>query len=169
VNKKVLAVGLLAGGIGLTGLAGSAYAEGPAAAKAPAKAPAKTPAKAPAGLSAVAVKGHGPTAVVCYGTAGSAKFKGEILTKTGKGKLPPLPKPPAGKTMIKVRGGKVVSGPAGAEGVTVVRDKNGRTTVTVGTPPKGLPKPPPGPPPKGGHCTTVKPGTPGAPPPLPTR
>lgn len=157
MKKKVVAVGLLAGGIGLTGLAGSAYAEG--------SAPAKTPAKAPA----ASVKVHGPTAVVCYGTARSVRFKGEIVTKLGKGKLPPLPKPPAGKTMIKVRNGKVVSGSAGGKGVTVVRDKNGRTTVTVGTPPKGLPKPPPGPPPKGAHCTTVKPGTPGAPPPLPVR
>lgn len=164
MNKKVLAVGLLAGGIGLTGLAGSAYAEGPAAAKAPAKAPATTP--------GVKAKGHGPTAMVCYGTGGPAKgrinAKGMKVIVAEKGKLPALPKPPAGAKTIKLKNGKVVSG--SAKGVTVVRDRNGHTTVTVGgKPPKGLPKPPSGPPPKGVHCMTVKPGTPGAPPPLPAR
>jgi hypothetical protein len=153
MNKKVVAVGLLAGGIALTGLAGSAYAEGSAPVK-------KT----------IAANGHGPTAVACWGTSGPVKDKaGEkgIVTMPGEGKLPPLPKPPASISMIKVRDGKVVAGTA--KGVKVVQDKDGRVTVTAGTPPKGLPVPPKGLPPKGVHCTTVKPGTPGAPPPLPAR
>jgi hypothetical protein len=146
VNKKVVTVGLLAGGIALTGLTGSAYAEG----------------AAPAGKPAAPPKGQVHKALVCVSTIGPVKGKGEkgIVTMREDGRLP------AGKPVIK---GKVVPGPAGARSVMVVRDKNGHTTVSVGTPPKGLPKPPPGVSAKGVHCTSVRPGTPGAPPPLPTR
>lgn len=158
MNKKVVTVGLLAGGIALTGLAGSAYAEGSGSKP-------TTPPK----------KADVPSAVICTGTdgpgTGKVGVKG-IVTRRIDGKAPALPKLPGGKPVVTVHAGKAIK-VAGGEAVTVVRDKNGHTTVTVGKPPKGLPpKSAVG---KGVKCTTVKPGTPGTPgtppsvPPLPSR
>lgn len=158
MNKKVVTVGLLAGGIALTGLAGSAYAEG--SGSKPATPPKKTDA---------------PSAVICIGTDGPGTGKagaGGIVTEHFDGKARALPKPPnvpGGKPVVTLHNGKTAK-VAGGKAVTVVRDKNGHTTVVVGKPPKVLP--PKGAVGKGVTCTTVKPGTPGAPPsvpPLPSR
>lgn len=150
MNKKVATVGLLAGGIALAGLTGSAYAEGSGA----------------AGKPVTPVKGHGPIVVICAGTAvkGKAGEKGTVRIPE-KAKLPTLVKRLDGKPVFTADDGKV----PGGKPVTVVRDKDGHTTVAIGKPPKGLPLPPKGVPGKGVKCTTVKPGTPGAPPAASTR
>jgi hypothetical protein len=136
MKKKLVAVGVLAGGIALTGLAGSAYAEG-------GKATAK-----PTGP-----KGKGVTAIACVGKGARIKGKPEKgVTVFKPGKFPP-----PGKA-VKVRtGGKALPAPPPdakiAKGAIKITTKDGA---------HGIPKL--GPLPKGVHCMVVKPGTPGAPP-----
>jgi hypothetical protein len=157
MKKRLIATGLLAGGIALTGLAGSAYAAG------------ATPTAKDTGPVKVAgpVKGRGPVAVACVGKGAHIKGKPEKGTFSVKepGGLPALPE--TGKALTKVPPAKVTgrtadgkalpAPPPGAKVTRLIREKGGRGTVKLGPVPKGL------------HCFSVKPGTPGAPPPLPTR
>ena len=147
MKKKLAVVGLLAGGIALTGLAGSAYAQG------------GTPDAKPTGP-----KGHGVIALACVkgGTVKGRPIKG--MPDKGKvsikepGKLPPLPKGAPltkGAPPLKMRtGGKAIPAPG-----TELSKKALKVFAEGG---HGVPKI--GPLPKGVHCTVVKPGTPGAPP-----
>jgi hypothetical protein len=141
MKKKLVAVGVLAGGIALTGLAGSAYAEG-------GKATAK-----PTGP-----KGKGVTAIACIGKGEHIKGKPEKgIVAIKPGKFPPLGK------AVKVRadGKALPAPPPGAKitkGAVKIAAKGGApSTVKLGPLPKGV------------HCMVVKPGTPGAPPALPAR
>jgi hypothetical protein len=147
MKNRLVAAGLLAGGIALTGLTGSAYAAG------------ATPAAKDTGKGKVtgAIKREAP-AFACVGKG--VKIKGK------PGKLPAL-KP--GKRAVKVTGGKVTGGkvidgrtgggakalPAPPPGAKVTRD--GAVTAKMKALPKGV------------RCFSVKPGIPGGHPPLPTR
>jgi len=156
MKKKLVAAGVLAGGIALTGMAGSTAsatsAEGGKATAPP-----------------VLVKGHGPIAIACHAKGGHIKGghikgkpeKGAISIK--KGKLPPLP---AGAPTISTRsGGKAL--PAPPPGAKRLKFAKGAVKVTAkGDAPSTIKI---GPLPKGVHCAVVKPGTPGAPPAPPAR
>jgi hypothetical protein len=145
MKKKFVAVGVLAGGIALTGLAGSAYAQG------------GTPTAKPTGP-----KGKGATAIICVAKGEPIKGKPEkgAFSIKEPGKLPPLP---PGAPALKVRsGGKAL--PAPPPGAKIAK---GAVEITTKDGAHGIPKL--GPLPKGVHCTVVKPGTPGAPPVPPAR
>jgi hypothetical protein len=139
MKKKLIATGVLAGAITITGLAGSAYAQGGTATEKP---------SAPK-------KGHGPVLIACVGGHVKGKpEKGVVLSREAG-------KPPAGAPALTV----TAKAPRGAKAIKVIKVKGRPPVVTVGSPAKGtLPKPP-----KGVHCKTVKPGTPGAPPAPPAR
>lgn len=143
MKKKLVAVGVLAGAVTLTGVAGSAYAQSGGTTAKP--------------TTAKPGKGEGPILVSCVGGQVKGKDKGEkgIVTSKEPGKLPPGA--PAHTLKIKA--------PHGAKFVKVTKVKGKPPVVTVGKPPKGLPPKPP----KGVHCTTMKPGTPGTLPAPPTR
>jgi hypothetical protein len=151
MRKRIIAVGVLAGGIALTGLAGSAYAAGasPATSSAPATAKAK-----------------GPIAIVCVGEKAGGKAGGK--TDAGKpGKViiggeagkrvkhearVELPGKPLGKP------GKIVQPRKAPPGALVTKATvDGKGTVKIGPLPKGV------------HCSKVMPGTKGAPPLPPAR
>jgi hypothetical protein len=143
MKKKLVAAGVLAGGIALTGLAGSAYAQG------------GTPAVKPTGP-----KGQGAIAIACVKGAPIKGKPGKGLPEKGKvvsirepGKLPALPK---GALPLELRsGGKAVPAPGAKLSKHAVK-------ILTKAGAQGMPKL--GPLPKGAHCTVVKPGTPGAPP-----
>lgn len=146
MKKKLAVVGVLAGGVALTGLAGSAYAQG------------GTPTAKPTGP-----KGHGATAIACV--KGGATTGGPITGKPEKGKvsikepgkLPPLPE---GAPPLKLRsGGKAIPAP----GAKLTK----RAVKILAEDAHGAPKI--GPLPKGVHCMVVKPGSLGAPPVPPAR
>ncbi len=170
MKKKILAAGLLAGGIAVTGLAGSAYATS----------------GDPAGKPGAKAKGPAGTIVTCVATGGRVRGvpgdKGAIGTKDKAGAIP-------GK------GERGPLGPKGEKGFTVAKGNGEKGAVwTKGPGTKPIPVPPPdaelGPvppkgakrdarftvlkgapgvkpvPPKGAHCTV---GKPGSLPPLPVR
>lgn len=153
MKNRLVAAGLLAGGIALTGLTGSAYAAG------------AIPAAKDTGKGNV--KGHGPVAFACVGKGVKIKGKPEKSTFSVKelSKLPALSK--TGKPPAKVIGGKATGGkvagdaealpapPAGAKVTKVLKD--GAATAKIKALAKGV------------RCFSVKPGTPGGPPPVPTR
>jgi hypothetical protein len=155
MKKRLIATGVLAGGVALTGLAGSAYAAG------------ATPTAKDTGPVKVTspVKGHGPVAFACTGKGVHIKGKPEKATFSVKepGGLPAL-KP--GKRSVKVIDGKVMgktgggtkalpAPPPGAKVTKALKDK----VVTAKM--KALPK--------GVRCFSVKPGIPGGHLPLPPR
>ena len=151
MKKRIVAAGVLAGGIALTGLAGAAYADGgtPAAPGKPSTAKPSVPGKA----GPVTGRPTGPTAIACV--AKGKAFKGaddiknaklikDIAGHKGVGKLPP-----PGKAIFKTRDGKVIAGAPGAKSTVHLIGKGGPVPV-----------------PKGAHCVKVKPGSM---PPLPAR
>jgi hypothetical protein len=153
MKKKLVAAGVLAGGIALTGVAGSTVAASAASAGG-----------GKATTAPVLVKGHGPIAIACHSKGGHIKGKrekGAISIKEGK--LPPLP---AGAPTIRTRsGGKALPAPpSGAEHLKIAK---GAVKVTAKGDAPGTIRI--GPLPKGVHCAVVKPGTPGAPPAPPAR
>jgi hypothetical protein len=164
MKKKIIVVGVLAGAAALTGLAGSAYAEGGTTVPKPGKT------TGPIGK---------PLAVSCIGTAGPGKgvpgkgVPGRALTgkggevavdgKTGgketgvkgtgvKGTgVKPPPLPPAGRTVWKTGGGgrALPAPPAGAKalpGGPVAVFDDGKGTLKI-KPPKGV------------RCSVSDPGT----------
>jgi hypothetical protein len=149
-KNRLVAAGLLAGGIALTGLTGSAYAAG------------TTPAAKDTGKGKVtrAAKGHGPVAIACVGK--SVKIKGKPEKSTFSVKKP-------GKRPVTIIGGKLTAGkrggdakglpapPPGAKVLKLKALKDGAATAKLRALPKGV------------HCFSVKPGTPGGPPPTPAR
>jgi hypothetical protein len=142
MKKKLVAVGVLAGGIALTGLAGSAYAQG------------GTPTAKPA-----PAKGHG-TVVICGAKGQHVKGKPEkgAVSIKEPGKLPP-----PGAPALKLRtGGKAIPAPPPGAKVT-----KGAVKITAKGGAPGTVKL--GPLPKGTHCFVVKPGTAGAAPALPAK
>ncbi|MDN3354748.1 hypothetical protein [Actinomadura sp. DC4] len=149
MKKKLAAACLLAGGIALTGLSGSAFAQGGSA---------TTTAKP--GVP----KGKGVSGVICAGKAGHIKGRPEKGTVTSKepGRLPGLPKPVKGGSLkvIKDGGGKAVKGEGGK---TLPAPPPGGVKITARTGPDGTVKI--GKLPKGVHCSVVKPGADGT---LPT-
>jgi hypothetical protein len=154
MKNRLVAAGLLAGGIALTGLTGSAYAAG------------ATPAAKATGKGKVtgAVKGKAQ-AFACVGTG--VKIKGKPGKQTFSVEEPGgLPALKPGKRSVKVIDGKVIgktgggtkalpAPPPGAKVTKALKDK----AVTAKM--KALPK--------GVRCFSVKPGTPGGHPPLPPR
>jgi hypothetical protein len=153
MKKKLAVVGLLAGGIALTGLAGSAYAQG------------GTPTAKPAGP-----KGQGVVmACVKGGTMkGGPVTGGPVKGKPEKGKISikepgGLPALPKGAPPLKLgTGGKAIpASPSGAK--LTKRAVKARAEADA----HALPKL--GPPPKGAHCVILKPGTPGTRPAPPVR
>ena len=154
MKNRLIGAGLLAGGIALTGLTGSAYAAG------------ATPAAKDPGTGKVtgAAKDHGPVAITCVGTGTALKGTSgkPTLSVEEPGKLPALRKP--GKRPVTIIGGKTGENaqghrapPAGAK-VLKLRALNDRAATAKF---KALPK--------GVHCFPVKPGIPGGPPPVPAR
>jgi hypothetical protein len=149
MKNRLVAAGLLAGGIALTGLTGSAYA-------ADATPAAKDPGK---GKLTGAAKGHGPGAIACIRKRTQIKGEPEQIL--------PIKKP--GKRPVTIIGGKPAAGkkgddikghPAPPAGIKVLKLralKDGAATAKLKALPKGV------------HCFWAKPGTPGAPPPLPAR
>jgi hypothetical protein len=110
MRKKFVVAGVLTGGIALTGLAGSAHAEGGAAAASPA---------APVG------KGHGRIAVICL--AKKKPTKGVVST------MKPVV---AGKPMIKLKGGdKAFPAPpfAAKDAAKILAKKKALGTVRIWT------------------------------------
>ncbi|GAB2871759.1 hypothetical protein GCM10027176_86610 [Actinoallomurus bryophytorum] len=157
MKKRFIATGLLAGGVALTGLAGSAYAAG------------ATPTAKDTGPVKVTgpAKGHGPVAVACVGKGVHIKGKPEKGTFSVKEPGDLRVPPETGKPLTKVPGsvvpGRTADGkalpapPPGAAVTKVIREKNRHGGPKLGPVPKGL------------RCFSVKPGTPGAPPPIPAR
>jgi hypothetical protein len=153
---NLIAAGVLAGGIAVAGLTGSAYAASGTAKTGGTAKPSGT-----AGVVAGAVKGHGPIAIACTGKV--VRIKGEpektlrIKGKPGKAisiKAPgKLPAPPAGVPVLATHGKALPAPPAGTKVTKLIRVK-GKAVVKAS---KGL------------HCVQVKPGTPGAPPAVPAR
>jgi hypothetical protein len=141
MKKKLVAVGVLAAGVALTGLAGSAYAEGGKATAKPTH-----------------PKGKGAIAIACLGRGEHIKGKPE----KGVVAIKPDEFPPSGKAVRMRTGAKAL--PAPPPGAKITKGTV-RVTAKGGAP--GTVKF--GPLPKGVHCTVVKPGTPGAPPALPAR
>jgi hypothetical protein len=152
MKNRLVAAGLLAGGIALTGLTGSAYAAG------------ATPTAKDTGKGKVtgAVKGHGPVAIACVGKGVKSNGKPEKQSFSGKkpGKLAALPAP--GEAPVKVINGKTGGGakelpapPPGAKVTKALMDKVALAKI------KALPK--------GVRCFSMKPGIPGGHPPLPAR
>jgi hypothetical protein len=144
MKKKLVTVGLLAGGIALTGLAGSAYAEGGA--------PTTKPAAPPhAGAGTGAVAGKSAVAIACVRTDKHIKGKPEkgiVSFKKDDGR-PALSS--AGAPPLKVRTGKALPAlPRGVRATTKVIARKGGAPGDV----KILPAP------KGAHCYKVKPGAP---------
>jgi len=144
MKKKLVTVGLLAGGIALTGLAGSAYAEGGA--------PATKPAAPPhAGAGTGAGAGKSAVAIACVRTDKHLKGKPEkgiISFKKDDGR-PALSS--AGAPALKVRTGKALPAlPRRVRAGTKVIARKGGAPGDV----KILPAP------KGAHCYKVKPGAP---------
>ncbi len=172
MKKKIVVVGALAGGIALTGLAGSAYADG--GASAPASRPQAGPGKPAPGKP---VPGK-PGGMVCV-AKGDAATKQKLLKDLAsvkdlagiKGKLPSLP---PGKPIFRMKGGKAL--PVGKGVVRVIGKKNGGKDgvriIGKGGGGVTLPAPPPGKkgvihvigkggpvttlPPLPGHCMVVK-------------
>lgn len=148
MKKKLVAAGVLTGGIALTALAGSASAAG------------GTPTARPAGpVTGRATAAAPGVAVACVGEGPRVKGRPEkgVVSIKGDGKLPPHP---AGAPDLRVRSGAgaLPAPPAGGKGaVTITTKKDAHGTVKFGPLPKGV------------HCFQVKPGTPGAPPPKPAR
>lgn len=143
MKKKLVAVGLLAGGIALTGLAGSAYAEGGA--------PTTKPAAPPhAGAGKGVGAGKGTVAIACVRTGKHIKGKpekGVVSFKKGDGR-PALSS--AGAPALKVRTGKALPAlPPGVRATKVIARKGGAPGDV-----KTLPVL------KGAHCYKVKPGAP---------
>ncbi len=138
MKKRIIAATLLATGAALTGLAGSAYAEGSA------------PATKPTG----AVKERGLVVITCTAKSKVELPKGKpdkgIVTWKNAGK------PPVIRRVFRVhtQGGP----PPGAKVGTskTIAEKGGKGDVKIA------------PPPKGAHCFVVRPGTPGGSPPAPT-
>jgi hypothetical protein len=152
MKNRLVAAGLLAGGIALTGLTGSAYATG------------ATPAAKDTGKGKVtsAVKGHGPVAFACVGKGVKIKGKPEKQTFSTKepGRLPALTA--TGKPPVKIINGRtggdakeLPAPPPGAKVTKVLKDKAALAKI------KALPK--------GVRCFSMKPGIPGGHPPLPAR
>ncbi|GLY77017.1 hypothetical protein [Actinoallomurus iriomotensis] len=148
MRNRLIAVGVLAGGIALTGLAGSAYAAG------------ASPAVSRSAPTTVPAKGTSPVAIVCVGKGAKLKVRPEKGPKevvTGK-------VPGKARALVKVNGRIVKAIPKGAalpappSGATVVKaTKDGKGHVKIGPLPKGV------------HCSQVKPGTKGVPLPPPAR
>lgn len=171
MRKKIIVVGLLAGGAALTGLAGSAHAEGGTTAPGPGKTagPAGKPITVHCVGTAVpgkGVPGKGVPGKAVPGKAGTGKG-GELIIRERSGaewtgtKPPALP--PRGRTVLKTGGGKAL--PAPPPGATVTRGgpvtvfKDGKGTTTI-KPPKGM------------HCSVGHSGLPspvGGKPPVSTR
>ncbi|MGI8331372.1 hypothetical protein ACRYCC_15530 [Actinomadura scrupuli] len=156
MRKKIIVVGVLAGGAALAGLAGSAYAEG--------------------GTVPGPGKAHGPdgkpVAVSCIGTGVPGKG---MPAKAVPGKAVPGK---GGEPALKVK--------TGAKGTGVKLPPRGKTLFKTGDGGKALPAPPPGTKllpggpvkilkdgkgtlkikaPKGVRCSAGHPGGPGVPPP----
>ena len=145
MRSRLIAVGALAGGIALTGLAGSAYAAGASPSASSPTGPVKT---------TVPAKGAGPVGVVCVGKGVKIKGKPEKGTVTSKDLAGhPAMVRKAGK-FVKVNGGRTAP-PLGAKVVKAAKD--GRGTVKIGPLPKGV------------HCSQIKPGTKAPVPLTPTR
>jgi hypothetical protein len=148
MRKRIIAVGVLAGGIALTGLAGSAYAAG--ASPATSSAPAAAKAKGPIAIVCVGGKAGGKTGagkpgkVIIGGEAGKHVVKHETRVK--------LPGEPLGEPGKRVQLRKAPPGALVAKATT-----DGKGTVKIGPLPKGV------------HCSKVMPGTKGAPPLPPAR
>lgn len=164
-KRKIIVVGLLAGGAALTGLAGSAYAEGGTTVPGPGKP--HGPAGRPVAISCFGTSVHGGP--VPGGKAPGKAVTGKAVTGkavtgkavTGEGgepvlkgkagaKLPPLP--PPGKTVFKTGGGgnALPAPPPGAkvlDGGTVKVFTDGKGTMKI-KPPKGV------------RCSVSHPGTP---------
>jgi hypothetical protein len=151
MKNRLVGAGLLAGGIALTGLTGSAYAANAA------------PAAKDTGKGKVTRAVKGPVAFACVGKG--VKIKGKPGKPAFSVKVPgKLPAVKPGKRAVKVIDGKVIDGktgggakalPAPPAGAKVTKDE----AVTAKM--KALPK--------GVRCFSVKPGTPGGHPPLPPR
>jgi hypothetical protein len=141
MKKKLAVVGLLAGGIALTGLAGSAYAQGGGASTAK-----------PAGP-----KGQGVVmACVKGGTMKGVHVKGEPEKGTSSAKEPGgLPTLPKGAPPLRLgTGGKAIPAPPSGAMLTKRAAKAFAEKDAHGIPKLG-------PLPKGVHCTVLKPGAPG--------
>ena len=152
MKNRLVAAGLLAGGIALTGLTGSAYAAG------------ATPAAKDTGKGKVtgAAKGHGPVAIACVGKDKKVRSKPEKggFSIKEPGEFPALPQ--TGKVPVKIIGGKTGGDakglpvpPAKAKLSKVLKD--GAATAKIRALPKGM------------HCFSVKSGTLGGTPPVPAR
>lgn len=142
MKSRLIAVGVLAGGIALTGLAGSAYAAGASPADSSVTGPART---------TVPAKGAGPVGVVCVGKGVKVKGKPEKGTVTSKDLAGhPATARKAGR-LVKVDAGRAAP-LTGAKVFKVTKD--GRGIVKIGPLPKGV------------RCSQVKPGTKA---PVPTR
>jgi hypothetical protein len=133
--KKTFAVaGILAGGVALVGVAGSAYGQG----------------GKPTATATRPAKGTGPVIMSCTraGTHVSGKPGKSAGSRTKDGKLPPVP--PAGTPPLTLHGGKrLPAPPAGKKtGTKVILKGKGPVTVKFGSVPKGV------------HCSTGKPGAP---------
>ena len=146
---KLIAAGVLAGGIAVAGLTGSAYA----ASDTPKT---KTGGTAgPTGIVAGTAKEHGAIAIACAGKGVRINGKpGKAISIKAPGKLPATPE--KGGPVFRTGGKALPAPPAGAK-VTRLLATKGKGIVRIGPAPKGL------------RCVEVKPATPGAPPPVPAR
>jgi hypothetical protein len=145
MRNRLIAVGVLAGGIALTGLAGSAYAAGASPAASSAKRSAAT---------TVPAKGASPVAIVCVGKGVKAKDAPEkgakkIFTGKVRGETRALAKVNGRVIKAIPKGTALPAPPPGAAVVKVTKD--GKGNVRIGALPKGV------------HCSQVKPGTKGVP------
>jgi hypothetical protein len=112
MRKRIIAVGVLAGGIALTGLAGSAYAAGtsPATSSAPA-----------------AAKAKGPVAIVCVAGKKNPGKPGKVIVHRAA----------PGKSLVK--SGKPVQVRKALPGALVTKATvDGKHTVKIGPLPKGV-------------------------------
>lgn len=159
---KLVAATVLAGGIAVTGLTGSAFAaSGTSAAKT--TAPVKTAGAVKAagtveagGVAAGSVTDHGAVAIACVGKG--VRIKGKPGKAAFSIKAPgKLPAPREQHFTVSGDARALPAPPPGAKVTKLLTAKGVHGIPKIGPAPKGL------------HCFHVKPGTPGAPPAVPAR